>query len=58
MEIDDKGGEISTKILREFGFGHGYGQRGKLDLDMDMDKEGAILRMEKDQNSWTREAHK
>ena len=49
--FDDKWGEISTKILREFGFGHGYGQRGKLDLDMDMDKEGAILRMEKDQNS-------
>ena len=28
MEIDDKGGEISTKILREVGFGHGHGQRG------------------------------
>ena len=44
MEIDDKGGEISTKILREVGFGHRYGQRGKLDLDMDMDKEGATLK--------------
>ena len=32
MAIDDKGGEISTKIL------------GKLNLDMDMDKEGATLR--------------
>ena len=29
MEIDDKGGEISTKILREVGFGHGHGQRGR-----------------------------
>ena len=58
LEIDYKWREISTKILREVGFGHRYGQRGKLDLDMDMDKEGAILRMEKDQNSWTREAHK
>ena len=28
MEIDDKGGEISTKILREVGFGYKYGQRG------------------------------
>ena len=28
MEIDDKGGEISIKILREVGFGHKYGQRG------------------------------
>ena len=28
MEIDDKGGEISTKILWEVGFGHGHGQRG------------------------------
>jgi hypothetical protein len=53
MEIDDKGGEISTKIRWEVGFGHGHGQRGsnigelriekdqnydgKLDLDMDMD---------------------
>jgi hypothetical protein len=27
-EIDDKGGEISTKISWEVGFGHGYGQRG------------------------------
>jgi hypothetical protein len=27
-------------------------------LDMDMDKEGATLKIEKDQNSWTREAHK
>jgi hypothetical protein len=27
MEIDDKGGEISTKISWEVGFGHGYGQR-------------------------------
>jgi hypothetical protein len=25
---------------------------------MDMDKEGATLKIEKDQNSWTREAHK
>ena len=28
MEIDDKGGEISTNILIEVGFGHEYGQRG------------------------------
>ena len=28
MEIDDKWGEISTKILREVGFGYKYGQRG------------------------------
>ena len=28
IEIDDKGGEISTKILREVGFGHECGQRG------------------------------
>ena len=28
MKIDDKGGEISTKILRKVGFGHEYGQRG------------------------------
>jgi hypothetical protein len=28
MEIDDKGGEISTKISWEVGFGYGYGQRG------------------------------
>ena len=27
MEIDDKGGEISTNILREVGFEHEYGQR-------------------------------
>ena len=27
MEIDDKGGEISTKISWEVGFGHGYGQK-------------------------------
>ena len=28
MEIDDKGREIETKILREVGFGHGHRQRG------------------------------
>ena len=28
MEINDKGEEISTKILREVGFGHRHGQRG------------------------------
>jgi hypothetical protein len=28
MAINDKGGEISIKILREVGFGHGLGQRG------------------------------
>jgi hypothetical protein len=32
MEIDDKGGEISTRY------------HGKLGLDMDMDKEGVTLR--------------
>jgi hypothetical protein len=25
MEIDDKGGEISIKVLWEVGFGHEYG---------------------------------
>ena len=28
MKIDDKGGEISTKISWKVGFEHGYGQRG------------------------------
>jgi hypothetical protein len=47
VEIDDKGGEISTKILWKVGFGHGYRQRGS-----------NIEEIVKDQNSWTREAHK
>jgi hypothetical protein len=46
-EIDDKGGEISIKILWEVGFGYGYGQRGS-----------NIEEIVKDQNFWTREAHK
>jgi hypothetical protein len=47
MEIDDKGGDISTKILWEVGFGHGHGQRGS-----------NIEECERIKNSWTRKAHK
>jgi hypothetical protein len=46
MEIDDKGGEI---VQRSESF--------RRDWDLDMDKEGATLKIEMDQNSWTREAH-
>ena len=47
METDDKGGEISTKILWEVGFRHGHGQRGSNIEECEMIK-----------NSWTRKAHK
>jgi hypothetical protein len=47
MKIDDKGAEISTKILREVGFGDKYGQR-----------RSNIEECERIKNSWTREAHK
>ena len=47
MKIADKGGEISTKILREVGFRHGHGQR-----------RSNIEEWRRIKNSWTREAHK
>jgi len=47
IEVDDKGGNISTNILREVGFGHEYGQR-----------ESNIEDLRRIKNSWTREAHK
>ena len=46
MKIDDKGGEISTKILWEVRFGHGHRQRGSNE------------ECERIKNSWTRKAHK
>jgi phage-related protein len=47
MKIDDKGAEISIKILREVRFGDKYGQR-----------RSNIEECERIKNSWTREAHK
>ena len=51
MAIDDKGGEIWTKIWNI------WTKRYKGDETASMDME-QHWRIEEDQNSWTREAHK